>query len=79
MNCHYGLLALAIDQQSRAHKAIYSLPLFGSSGKRSLLPFQAAAETGDVKVAEILSMILPQKDLSAGQPSPPVHRDPRKP
>ncbi|KAH8719449.1 hypothetical protein GQ44DRAFT_775372 [Phaeosphaeriaceae sp. PMI808] len=70
MNSHYGLLALAIDQQTQVHKSIYSLPVLGSIEKRDLLPFQAVAEVGDVEVAKLLLKILPQKDLEVGQPSP---------
>jgi WD40 repeat protein len=60
MNSHCGLLNLAIDQQSRVDESIYSLPLYGSMAKRSLLPFQAVAETGDVEIAKILLNRLPQ-------------------
>jgi hypothetical protein len=70
INCHYGLLSLAIGQQSQVREEIYSLPLFSSSGRRTLLPFQAAAETGDVEVAKLLLRILPKEDLKAGQPNP---------
>jgi hypothetical protein len=70
INRHYGLLALAIQQRKLVKDDIYSLPLYGSIGMRSLLPFQAVAEFGDAKVADLLLGILPQKELKAGIPSP---------
>jgi hypothetical protein len=60
INCHYSLLSLAIDQQARVRRLIYSLPLYGQDDKRSIFPFQAAAEVGDVRVIELLFKILPQ-------------------
>ncbi|KIW17768.1 hypothetical protein PV08_04963 [Exophiala spinifera] len=70
MNSHYGLLALAIDQRREVNTSIYSLPLYDWAGKRTLYPFQAVAETGDVDVATLLLTILPEKELEVGEPSP---------
>jgi WD40 repeat protein len=70
INRHYGLLSIVIKQQKQVKKDIYNLPLYDSIGKRSLLPFQAVAEFGDIKVAELLLKVLSRKELEAGTPSP---------
>jgi WD40 repeat protein len=67
---HYGLLSLAIKQRQHVKEEIYTLPLYNSIEERSLLPFQAAAEFGDVKVIELLLKILPREELKSGSPTP---------
>jgi predicted NACHT family NTPase len=70
INRHYGLLEVAIKQQGQVERHIYSLPLYGSIGERSLLPFQAVAQFGDARVAELLLKLLARKELETGKPSP---------
>jgi hypothetical protein len=70
INRHYGLLEVAIKQQEQVKMRIHSFPLYASIRERSLLPFQAVAEFGDVKVAKLLLKVLPRKGLETGNPSP---------
>jgi hypothetical protein len=60
LNRHCGLLSLAIEQRKRVEPAIYTLPLCTLTGKQSLLPFQAAGEIGDIKIATLLMDVLPR-------------------
>jgi ankyrin repeat protein len=62
ISCHYSLLSLAIDQQTRVKKLIFELPLFDQVGKQALLPLHAAAEAGDVRVVKLLLKILAKVD-----------------
>jgi len=61
-NRHYSLLSLAIDPETCIQKSILQGPLFDQVGNLVILPLQAAAETGDVRVVQCLIEVLPRRE-----------------
>ena len=60
VHSHYPLLSLAISQQKIVKNEIFNLPLFNQVGQQAVLPLQAAAAAGDLRILELVLKMVPK-------------------